>query len=175
MIRPAKFLALAGFAAVLATGAFAQQQPQAPAKLPEFPKEHLASARAAIDASKVTEGFDTVLIGIAQQTKALFQRSNPALTDVIEQTTNKAAIELAPRRVELDRLIQTAWASKFSKEELDEIAKFYNSPIGKKLATETQTMVQFATEVGDGLAAEDRRPDMVEKVRTDLQKAGHKL
>lgn len=179
MIRPLKSLALAGLAAVLATAvapvaAVAQTQPAPAAAQPEPSKEHLASARAAIEASKVTDGFDNILLGIAQQTKALFQRSNPALTNVIEESTNKVAIELAPRRIELDRAIQIAWATKFSKAELDEIAKFYNSPVGKKLAAETQGMVQTAT---DAMFQWQQKmsSDMVAKTREELKKRGHNL
>jgi hypothetical protein len=161
----AKTALLAGFALTLATGAMAQQEPS---------KEHLAAARAAIEASRVTEGFDNILLNVAQQTKAMYQRGNPSITQDIEDATNKVAIEIAPRRTELDRQIQIAWAAKFSKQELDDIAKFYNSPVGKKLATETQNMVRTATEaVLDW--QQKISTDMVSKVREELKKRGHKL
>ncbi|MEJ1158228.1 DUF2059 domain-containing protein [Prosthecomicrobium sp. N25] len=170
MIRSiAKTLLAAGVCAVLATGALAQQAPQ-----PEPSKEHLASARAAIEASRVTEGFDNILLGVAQQTKALFQRSGPSIAQDIEDVTNKVALELAPRRIDLDRQIQIAWASKFTKPELDEIAKFYTSPTGKKLAAETQSMVRAATEAVVEWQ-QKLSTDMVAKVRDELRKKGHKL
>lgn len=171
MIRSfVKPLALVGVLALLSTGALAQQQPPAP----EYAKEHLAAARAAIEASKVAEGFDNILLGVAQQTKSLFQRSNPSLIPVIEDVTNKVAIEMAARRVDLDREIQKVWASKFSKAELDEIAKFYNSPVGKKLAGETQNMVAASAQIVVGWQ-QKLSQDMVAKVREEMKKRGHNL
>lgn len=160
----AKPLAVAGVLALSAVAASAQ----------DFTREHLASARAAIEASKVSEGFDNILLGVAEQTKGMFQRSNPALSSQIEETTNKVAIGLAPRRVDLDREIQRIWAAKFTKPELDEIAKFYNSPVGKKLAGETQAMVAasaaFVVQWQQKLSQ-----DMVTKVREEMAAKGHKM
>lgn len=159
-----KPLALAGLLAALA----------APAAAQDISKEHLASAKAAIEASRVAEGFDNILIGVAQQTKALFQRSNPSLGPTIDEVTNKVALELAVRRVELDKEVQTVWARKFTKAELDEIAKFYTSPVGKKLAAETQNVVassmQFVVAWQQKLSTE-----MVAKVREEMKKRGHTL
>ena len=165
MIRTlAKPLAVLGVLVALSSGAAAQ----------EFAKDHIASARAAIEASRVSEGFDNILLMVAQQTKGLFQRSNPALMPTIEEVTNKVAIDMAARRVDLDKEIQRIWAAKFSKAELDEIAKFYNSAVGKKLANETQAMVaasaQFVVKWQQQLSQ-----DMVAKVREEMKARGHAL
>lgn len=120
-----------------------------PAFADDYTPEHMASAKAAIEASHVGDGLDNILIGVAQQTKGLLSRTHPAQSNLIDELTNAAALELAAKRPELDRQIQEVWAARFSKTELDEIAKFYNSPIGQKLSKETSGMVQMS-----GIAAQ---------------------
>ncbi|WP_333823587.1 DUF2059 domain-containing protein [Pinisolibacter sp.] len=158
-------LALLGATAVLAvgltTGAMAQT----------YSKEHLAAARAAIAAAKVTEGFDEILIGIAAQTKQALVRRAPAASTQIEEVTNAAALELAPKRAELAQQIQEIWAGRFTKEELDEIAKFYSSPVGQKFTKEIPAigqMIGMSAQVWQKKISEE----MLTKVRAEMKKRG---
>lgn len=137
----------------------------------EFTKEQLAAARAAIEASHVNDGFDNVLLGVAEQAKANFVRSNPSYSRQIEDATNKAAVELAGERVELDHEIQKIWAAKFTIPELQEIARFYTSPVGVKLAKETTGMVAQSVQAVQTYQ-QKLSQDMVTKVREDLKKQG---
>ncbi len=136
-----------------------------------FTKEHLAAARAAIDASHVADGFDKVLLGVAQQTKATLIRNNPSFSSQIEAATNKVAIQLAVERPTLDKEIQQVWCSKFSQAELMEIAKFYNSPIGQKLAKETGAMVAQTVPIVQGYQKKLEQ-DMFKLVPEELKKQG---
>ncbi|MCE1235184.1 MAG: DUF2059 domain-containing protein [Hyphomicrobiales bacterium] len=120
-----------------------------PAFAEDYTADHMAAAKAAIAASHVSDGLDDILIGIAQQTKALLVRTNPAQSDAIDKLVNAAALELASKRPELDKQIQEVWAARFTKEELQKIAEFYNSPVGQKLSKETAGMVQMS-----GIAAQ---------------------
>ena len=191
MIRSlATRLATASLLAVVSTGAMAptalaqtklaQTQPaQAPATganapTPEFTKEHLAAAQAAIAAAKVNEGFDNVLIDVALRTKQNLVRTNPSLSNQIEEVVNKVALELAARRPELDRQVQEIWAVRFSKAELDDIAKFYNSPVGQKLNKETPGIVRFTT-AAVGVWQNAISQEMINRVREEMTKRGHKL
>jgi len=137
----------------------------------EFSKEQLAAARAAIDASHVNDGFDNVLLGVTERAKATFIRSYPSYSRQIEDATNKVAVELAGERVELDHQIQQIWAAKFTIPELQEITKFYTSPVGVKLAKETPGMVAQAV---PALQAYEQKlsQDMVTKLREELKKLG---
>ena len=142
-----------------------------PALAEDYAKEHLAAARAAIEASHVADGLDNILIGVAQQTKNLLARSNPAQSSLIDELTNAAALELAAKRPELDKQIQEIWAARFSKAELDEISKFYTSPVGQKLSKETEGMVKMI-----GVAAQVWQQkigqEMLAKVREEGKKRG---
>jgi len=161
-------LALLGASALLAvsltTGAMAQ----------DYAKDHLAAAKAAISASKVTEGFDEILIGVAAQTKQTLVRRAPAASSQIEEVTNAVALEMVPRRADLDTQIQQIWAGRFSKAELEEIAKFYNSPVGQKLSKEMGELSQLivmSVQVWQKKVADE----MSTKVRAEMKKRGVEL
>jgi hypothetical protein len=143
----------------------------APVMAADFTKEQLAAARAAIESSHVSDGFDNVLLGVAQQAKANFIRSNPSFSTQIEAATNKVAIELASERIELDHQIQQIWAAKFTVQELQDIAKFYNSPVGQKLSKETSAMVANSMQAVQ-IYQQKLSQDMAAKVREELKKQG---
>ncbi|MBP0651879.1 DUF2059 domain-containing protein, partial [Mycobacterium tuberculosis] len=75
------------------------------------------------------------------QTKSTLTKASPSLGPQIDEVTNKVALELAARRPELDRQLQNVWASRFTKPELDELAKFLSSPIGQKWTKELPGVV----------------------------------
>ena len=175
-------LAAASLLAVVTTGAMApaalaQTAPAPAAQAPQtvtFTKEHLAAAQAAIAASHVNEGFDNVLIDVALRTKQSLVRSNPSFSAQIEEAVNKVALELAAKRPELDRQVQEIWAVRFTKDELDQITKFYNSPVGQKLNKETPGIVRFTT-AAVGVWQNALAQEMLERVRTELVKRGIKM
>ncbi|MER2605345.1 MAG: DUF2059 domain-containing protein [Siculibacillus sp.] len=144
------------------------------ARAEDYAKDHLAAAKQAIEVSHVGDGLDNILIAVAQQTKTLLARTNPALSSTIDEITNAAALELAAKRPELDKQIQEIWAARFSKAELEEISRFYASPVGQKLSKETGGMVQMS-----GVAAQVWQQkigqEMLAKVREEMKKRGHAL
>ncbi len=166
MIHPiASRLAIAALALGLATSARAAD---------DFAKDHLAAAKSAIEAAHVADGLDNILISIAQQTKALLSRNDPAHSSQIDEATNAAAIELAAKRPELDAQVQQIWAARFTKAELEEIAKFYSSPVGMKLSKETQGMVQMIA-VAAQVWQQKMSQELLAKTREELKKKGINL
>jgi len=109
-----------------------------------FTNEHLASAAAAIKATRSAEGFDEILPVVADDTKTLLMQSNPEFAREIDVMVTEVAIDLAVRRPDLDRTIQEVWARRFTKEELDEITKFYTTPVGAKLAEKSPELGSLA-------------------------------
>ncbi len=145
-----------------------------PAFADDYTKEHLDAAKSAIEASHVGDGLDNILIGVAQQTKAVLARTNPAQSNLIDELTNTAALELAAKRPELDKQIQEVWAARFTQDELKKIAEFYNSPVGQKLSKETASMVQMsgvAAQVWQAKIAQE----MLAKVRDAAKAKGVNL
>lgn len=145
-----------------------------PALAEDYTKDHLAAAKAAIEASHVNEGFDNLLIGVTQQTKQMLGRTNPALSSQIDEVANLVALQLAAKRPELDYQVQEIWAARFSKAELEEITKFYSSPVGVKLTKETSGMVRM-TGVAAQVWQQKIGQEMVEKIREEMKKRGNAL
>lgn len=112
--------------AVIAGPALAQEQ--------TFSESHLQAAKEAVQATKSIENFDNILPDVAERTRTLFIRSNPAQSAEIDTFVNESAVELIPRRKELDNAVYEFWARRFSEDELKQIAAFYNTETGKKLA-----------------------------------------
>lgn len=166
--------ALAGLPAVGPAAAQDQAAPQGQQDEENFTAEHLAAARKAIDGGNAFRSFDDILPVIADKTRTLFIRTNPALTAEIDEVTNTVALELANRRPELDETIMKVWARRFSQEELNAIAEFYESPVGEKFARLgpelTALSIGAAKQWGDVISTE-----MVTRVREELNKRGHEF
>lgn len=161
-------MGLAMLAAVVAgTPSFAQEDQ-------DIPRAHMALAQQAIELSGAAAGFDDILPLVAEQTKGLFIRSNPALTQEIETVTDEVALEFARKRADLDITIQGVWARRFSEDELTEIITFYKSPVGSKLARLSPEML--ALSVGAAKQWSDElSTTLVTRVREEMQKRGHQL
>ncbi|WP_068316622.1 DUF2059 domain-containing protein [Polycladidibacter hongkongensis] len=133
-----------------------------------FSESHLAAARAAVTATRTTIAFDNILPDVAERTRALFQRSEPSLLAEIDTAVNEVALKMAASRPQLDRVIYEVWARRFSEAELQQIADFYNSETGKKLATVNPQLsalaIGAAKQWSDQLSVE-----MVKQVRARLQ------
>nr|WP_136657487.1 DUF2059 domain-containing protein [Nitratireductor sp. XY-223] len=115
----------AAIAAAIGLGTSAQAQ--------EPTEEHLAAARAAINAINATDQFDAILPNAAQNLKTSLIQTAPNLQEVISVTVDETAIEMAGRRADLEREAALIYARNFTEQELTDIQAFYNSDSGKKL------------------------------------------
>ncbi|MCF3932842.1 DUF2059 domain-containing protein [Acuticoccus sp. M5D2P5] len=163
------------FAGLVMAGPAAAQN-EAPAPQPaqtdeDFTQSHLQAAQDVIDLTHSDEGFDDILPRLAEQTRGVFIRSNPALTREIEDTVMEIAIDFAKRRVELSNTMQLVWARRFSEEELNELKAFFESPVGTKFAEETPVIT--ALSIGAARQWEERLSnEMVEATRAKLREDG---
>ncbi|MCP4319392.1 MAG: DUF2059 domain-containing protein [Hyphomicrobiales bacterium] len=115
----------------IATAAMVSLAASAQAQEPSA--EHLAAARAAINAISATDQFDAILPNAAQNLKTTLIQTAPNLQEVISVTVDETAIEMAGRRADLEREAAAIYAKNFSVEELSSIRTFYDSEAGKKL------------------------------------------
>ena len=146
----------------------------APASAQEFSQSHLAAARATIDAARADEQFNQILPVLADQAKALFQRSNPSLVAEIDEVVNAVALDLAKRRPELDRELERVWAARFTEEELKEITAFYSSPVGMKFGQSMPIVIQDSIRSA-GIWRDALSTELVTKAREELNKRGHQF
>lgn len=105
----------------------------APARAQEPSEDHIKAARDTITALGVTNQFDTILPMIAERLKAGQIQAFPDLQEQISAIVEKAALDLAPRRADLERESATIYAKTFSADELKAISDFYHTEAGKKL------------------------------------------
>ncbi|MFD1694580.1 DUF2059 domain-containing protein [Roseibium aestuarii] len=135
----------------------------------EFSASHIEAARKVVTATKAMGAFDDILPVLAEQTRTLFVQADPARTQEIVDVTSEAALKLAARRSELNNTIYQIWARRFSEEELKELAAFYESPLGSKLADNGPTITALAI----GAAREwqnQMSTELVALVREELDK-----
>ena len=139
----------------------------------EYTESHLAAARDTIAAAHASEQFNQILIVLADQTKALFLRSDPSAVKDVTEVVNAVALDLAKRRPELDRELEKVWAARFSEDELKQIAAFYRSPVGQKFGQNMALIIQDSMRSAniwrDALSTE-----ILTKSRDELNKRGHK-
>jgi len=173
---------IAALAAILAVAlasvpAAAQNAAPAPAATPadeDFTPSHLAAARRVIAAVKGDINFDDILPQVAAQTRDVFTRTNPALTREIEDTTTEVAIEMVPRRIELSKTLELIWARRFPESELNQIAEFFEGPIGKKYI-ELFPVVGMLSIGASQQWEQTLAADMVAETRERLREQGHAL
>jgi len=122
----------AGF---LSTGAMAQDT---------VSESHLEAAKRVTVASRMLESFDNILPLLAEQARTAFIQTSPTRAEEIIEVTQSVALELAPKRAELNNLIYEAWAKSFTEEELNQLAEFYNTDLGQKLTNSIPRITQFS-------------------------------
>ncbi|WP_237154944.1 DUF2059 domain-containing protein [Oryzibacter oryziterrae] len=145
-----------------------------PAMADDLTEAHLAAARDTIAAAHASEQFNQILVVLSDQTKALFLRSNPGAVKDVEEVVNNVALELAKRRPELDRELERVWASRFTEEELKQIADFYRSPVGEKFGQTMPLIIQDSIRSAN-IWRDAMSTEIVTKAREELNKRGYQF
>lgn len=140
----------------------------------EFSESQLDAALRASSNAPLSKDLDTVLPLLVQRVQTRLISLRPDLHAEITETVQDVALQLVARRADLDNTIAVAWARTFTEEELEQIAAFYNSPVGKKFievgpelgAITLQAVDQWSSGVG---------AELLDKSREELKKQGHEL
>lgn len=138
----------------------------------DFPEAQIAAAREAISATHASEQFNAILLQLAEQTKALFQRSDPSAAKDIEEVVNAVALDLAKRRPELDRELERIWAGRFTEKELKDITTFFKSDSGKKYGELMSVIIQDSLRAAD-IWRDAISTEILTRSRDELNKRGH--
>ncbi|MCX2723232.1 DUF2059 domain-containing protein [Roseibium salinum] len=135
----------------------------------EISESHLAAAKKVASATKILEPFDDILPVLAEQTRTAFVQSDPTRAEEIIEVTQKVALELAPKRAELNERVYRVWAEHFTEAELNELAAFYSTELGQKLTQTIPVVTQFS--VGAAREWQDKiSTEMVTMVQEELKK-----
>lgn len=142
--------ALFAFVVALAIGVSSAAHAQEPTKA------QLDAAHAAIEALHATDDFDNILPSAAAALKQSLIQAEPNLANQISETVDEQALKLAARRGDLENEVATIYAKAFTTDELNAIAKFYNTEAGKKLIAQgsnvTNQSIQAARIWSNGIA-----------------------
>ncbi|MFK0382583.1 MULTISPECIES: DUF2059 domain-containing protein [Rhizobium/Agrobacterium group] len=135
----------------------------------EISEEHVAAARQAIASLGVTDRFDAILPGLAERLKGELIQASPNVQDAISATVDAKALELAPRRADLEREAALTYARAFTIDELKAISAFYGSEAGKKLLKDGPIATRELMKAADIWAAGINR-DLNTSSMAELQK-----
>ena len=111
----------------------------------DYSASHIAKAKEALNATKATESFDSILFKAAAQLKNQLTANSPDKADQISIVVDEEAIALAARRGDLENEAARLFASTFSEQELGELAGFFLTSTGKKYLEATPILARELT------------------------------
>jgi uncharacterized protein len=120
------------------------------------------------------EMFRPIVANIITRVKNTFLQTNFNLQKDLDAVALKLAGEYNPRIAEVTGHAAQLYASHFSEKELNQLVKFYRSPLGKKvIVTEPRVLEQslaFANQWAGKLSQE-----ILARFRVEMRKRGHNL
>jgi hypothetical protein len=154
-------------AIVLALAGPARAQPQPSANAQNLARELIGIIGAARD-------FQSVPTAVIVQVASNFLQANPKLSKDLNEIAERLVEEYNPRRGELPAEVVRLYATRFTEQELKDALAFYKSPLGKKMLSESQSILAEAARRADAWAAKARE-EIAGKIRAELKKRGHNL
>jgi hypothetical protein len=118
--------------------------------------------------------FGSLIPGVIEQGKAMFEQQNPALGKDLATVAAKLRTEFAPRISEVNIEIAKAYAAHFTESELKEMLAFYKSPLGRKMITEEPKALAQAVNFAQQWA-QKFSDEVLAKYRVEMKKMGHNL
>jgi uncharacterized protein len=167
VMRSAKAL----LCAVMAAGVFTFA---APSFAQEVAPEQLALARKYVDLTDRGGVFETTVVSIGLQTFQQISQQNPEIGEQVNTVIGDVIKEYNGRKGELLDQFARLYAMRFNMEELNAIVAFYESDVGKKLATANSELNQDMQRVLQ-VYSNNLRTEFFAKVRAGLRAQGVEL
>ncbi len=136
--------------------------------------EALKIANKILEVSRVTAGYNNILPVMAERTKQTFTRTAPQLANLIAEVTDTVALSMISKRVELQQEAAKLWTMRFTRDELEDILEFYESPIGVKFSLNYPPILRDSVELTNDWG-EELAQELAAKVRVEMGLRGHKL
>jgi hypothetical protein len=154
------------------TAAFMLGAATLPALAQELAPEQLALARKYIDLTDKVNIYEQTLINTGVETMKTILQHNPEIMGALETAITKALETYKDRKSELLDQFARLYATRFTKEELQQIVDVYQSPVGQKLAG---SMVELNTDAQTVLKIweSNLRAEFYAKVKAELKAAGY--
>lgn len=167
-------LVLAGPAPAQDAAAPAPQADPAVPVLPEPEPAHLAAAVDFLIASGATKGFEDMIPQFLDQIRLRFVGQRPEIADMINDASLTVVTEFVKRRDDLNKDLGKIYTSRFSEQELKDMAAFYRTPAGQKLATQQSDVLQESVPVVQSWSRKLSN-DMAARIKEEVAKNGQKL
>ncbi len=113
-----------------------------PLRAQEISPEHVAAAKKTIVATNSTQKLNDILPAAAANLAGRMIESRPDIEAQITLFVNESALELAPRRGDLEKEVALIYARIFSEDELQQITEFFTTKAGEKFLTELPLIVR---------------------------------
>lgn len=172
---PAAALAL-GLAFASLTPAFAQQPPAAaPQATPaNVDPARLTAARDLLVVTNMDAQFATIIPLMFRQMRQSLPAQGPAQQEEVNKVFDEIQKQFLERRSEVLDKIARLYAAKFTPEEMNALADFYRSTVGKKFIAAMPELAAEAMRIGSDWGQQIGR-EAEQKIRDELQKRGVKL
>ena len=149
--------------------------PWAPAAVaPASSPTALLLAKELIDLKGAASAYDPLVNGVIQYHRNFFMQNNPNLGKDLDAVAQKLALDLAPRKAEMQQELTRIYAAHFTEQELKDALAFFKTPLGKKLISEEPKALEASMKAADDWS---RRfaIEVDAKFRAEMQKRGHNL
>jgi uncharacterized protein len=172
----ARGLALAlGLAIASLAPAIAQQQPATPPIASgDIDPARLKAARDLLEATNTDAQFAAVVPLMFKQMRQSLPAQGPKEQEQVNQVFDEIQKQFLERRSEVLDQIARLYASRFSPEEMNALAEFYRSPIGRKFIVAMPELAAAAMQLGNAWGQQIGR-EAEQKIRDELQRRGVKL
>lgn len=140
----------------------------------EISPEHLSAARTYVGLTDQSSIYETSLITAAVGTMRTILRTNPDMTEAVDAAITKTLENYKGRKNELMDQFARVYALNFTMDELQEINRFYESDVGKKLVTANASLNEDMQRIVQVFEA-NLRSEFFATVRANLKEAGFDL
>jgi len=137
----------------------------------ELSDAHLSAAKKAIITTNATSKLNDILPTAAARLTGQLIGNRPDIETEITIIVNETAIELAPRRGDLEKEVVKIYARIFSEDELSTIDSFFSTKAGEKFLTELPLVVREIEKASRVWATGINR-DLSQKVLENMKAQG---
>lgn len=153
---------------LMTSGALAQ------AVAPQPTPAQMQIARELVEANGEVRAFDGVIPNLVDGAALGFLQTNPDLAKKLRDTALAVRPEFEKRKSEMVDILATAYAQRFSEQELKDALAFYSTPVGKKLVSDRTQIVQQAVGSIQAWGAK-MNSDAMNRIREEMKKQGYDL
>lgn len=118
--------------------------------------------------------FERIVPGVIENAKNAFIPTNPQLSKQLNEVAEILHKEFEPKRAEIVTEAARVFAQHFTEQELKDIAAFYRSPVGKKLAVEEPNSIDQSMRRAQAWA-DDLSEKVMTRFRAEMKKKGFDL